>query len=81
MILKMIRITAAAVTFTLALHASITGNHSFIGWMMLSLGVMMLVMGIEEIQKDKKVIGYVSLGAFVLISSTGIEQLIHLYKQ
>ncbi|TFE02346.1 DUF3953 domain-containing protein [Jeotgalibacillus salarius] len=81
MILKLIRITAAVVTFAFALHSSITESHLYIGWMMLSLGVMMLAMGIEEIQKDKKWIGYVSLGAFVLISSTGIEQLIQLYKQ
>ncbi|AJD89724.1 hypothetical protein JMA_04070 [Jeotgalibacillus malaysiensis] len=81
MTLKLIRITAAAVTFAFAMHGLITGSNLLIGWMMLSLGVMMLVMGIEEIQKDKKLIGYVSLGAFVLISSTGIEQLIQLYKQ
>ncbi|MFB1082627.1 DUF3953 domain-containing protein [Jeotgalibacillus sp. JSM ZJ347] len=77
MALKIIRITAAIVTFAFAMHGLITGSNLLLGWMMLSLGVMMLVMEIEEIQKDKKLIGYVSLGAFVLIISTAIEQIMH----
>lgn len=48
----------AILTFGLAVFALLTQNFDYRHFMMLAMGLMMLVMGIKELRKEKKMIAY-----------------------
>ena len=58
----------AVITLGLALLGLITKNFDYQYYMLLSMGLMILVMGIKEIQKEKKFFAYPMLlaAAFIL---------------
>ncbi|MBM7578756.1 DUF3953 domain-containing protein [Jeotgalibacillus terrae] len=78
MTLKILSMGSALLTFAFAMHGLITDSNMFLGWMMLSFAMMILLMGIEEIQKDKKWIGYISFGASILISISAFQEILRL---
>lgn len=48
-------------------YGLLTENHSLQPYMLFFLGLMMLVMGLEEFQKGRQVCGYLSLFVFMFI--------------
>lgn len=78
MLLMILRIVFSIIAGALAVYGLVTQNFEYQAYMMLFLGLMMLVMGIQEIQKDKKLMGclliavfafslYVSIQSFILL--------------
>jgi len=63
--LKILRYVLSISTFALAVYGVITSNFEFNHIMILLLGLTMLVMGIEEFQKERKSIGILLVGVFV----------------
>jgi hypothetical protein len=63
-LLLILLILFSTVTLVLAGYGLVTGSFAFQGYMMLFLGLTMLVMGIQEIQKNKKLIGWLLIGVF-----------------
>lgn len=51
-ILKRTRIGLAVVTFSIIVYANITEDYEAMPYMMLCLGILMLVMGIEYFKKE-----------------------------
>jgi Protein of unknown function (DUF3953) len=65
--LKIIRRLISIIVLSLAVHGLFTGNFNLIPLMMLFLGVLMFIMGVEEFQKNQKSYrGYVFLVASLL---------------
>ncbi len=65
MILKRIRIGLAVVTFSIIAYVKITEDYAAMSYMMLFLGGLMLVMGIEYFKKDSTPY----LGYFLLVAA------------
>nr|WP_026907259.1 YczI family protein [Paucisalibacillus globulus] len=59
--LKILRIVFSIVTMGLAVYGLTTQNFEYGHVMILFLGLMMLVLGIEEFQKGKKRSGWLSI--------------------
>ena len=57
-LLKILRYVLSIATFLLAVYGLITKKFEFNHIMIFLLGLTMLVMGIEEFQKERKVIGF-----------------------
>ncbi|AVK96867.1 DUF3953 domain-containing protein [Lysinibacillus sphaericus] len=56
--LKILRILFSIVGICLALYGFITKDYKFQAYMILFLGLMMLIMGIQEFQHQKKFTGW-----------------------
>jgi Protein of unknown function (DUF3953) len=63
--LKILRYVLSISTFALAVYGVITSNFEFNHIMIFLLGLTMLVMGIEEFQKERKTIGLLLVGVFI----------------
>ena len=63
--LKILRYVLSISTFALAVYGVITSNFEFNYIMIFLLGLTMLVMGIEEFQKERKTIGILLVGVFI----------------
>ncbi|WLR58843.1 DUF3953 domain-containing protein [Guptibacillus hwajinpoensis] len=63
--LKILRYVLSLSTFALAVYGLITSNFEFNHIMIFLLGLTLLVMGIEELQKERKTIGILLVGVFV----------------
>ncbi|PFG13510.1 DUF3953 domain-containing protein [Bacillus sp. es.036] len=63
--MKILRYVLSISTFTLAVYGVITSNFEFSHIMIFLLGLTMLVMGIEEFQKERKSIGILLVGVFI----------------
>lgn len=59
--LKTLRIVLAIIVIVLAGYGSLIGNSIVMPYMMLFMGAMLLVMGISEIKKKRKRIGFFSI--------------------
>ncbi|MCQ6277535.1 YczI family protein [Bacillus sp. V3B] len=65
--LKISRVILAVIVITMAGYGLLTENHWLQPYMLFFLGLMMLVMGLEEFQKGRKVYGYLSLFVFMFL--------------
>ncbi|WP_143469683.1 YczI family protein [Lentibacillus sediminis] len=59
--LNIIRIITAVIAGSLAIYALITGNHHVMPYMMFFMGVMLLAMGLSEIKKERRRMGFLSI--------------------
>ncbi|WP_461178521.1 YczI family protein [Virgibacillus ainsalahensis] len=55
------RAISAIITGALAIYGLITGNTDVMPYMMFFMGVMVLVMGISEIKKERRRMGFISI--------------------
>lgn len=67
-VLTILHILFAILTFGLALFGLLTQNFDYQYYMLLSMGLMILVMAIKDLRKEKKVFAYLMFlaAAFVL---------------
>lgn len=63
------RIVSGIIVFALGIYGLTTDNNAILPFMMFFLGIMSLVMGISELYKKRKSIGFVSIiaAAFVFL--------------
>jgi Protein of unknown function (DUF3953) len=71
--LKIFRYVLSISTFALAVYIVITSNFKFNHIMIFLLGLTMLVMGIEEFQKERKTIGLLLVGVFIFLLFVSIK--------
>ncbi|ANU12341.1 hypothetical protein BBH88_18620 (plasmid) [Planococcus antarcticus DSM 14505] len=66
--LTILHILLAVLTLGLALFALLTQNFDYQYYTLLSLGLMILVMGIKELRKEKKIFAYliILVAAYIL---------------
>lgn len=74
--LTMLRLVFALITMVLAGFGLITKNFDYQAYAFLFLGLMSLVIGIQEIQKKRKMMGWFSIIAFVFILYVAIQSFI-----
>ena len=74
--LTMLRLLFAVITVVLAVFGLITKNFDYQAYALLFLGLMSLVIGIQEIQKKRKMMGWFSILAFVFILYVAIQSFI-----
>jgi hypothetical protein len=69
--LRILRYVFAIIGFSLAVYGLITKNFEFQSYMIFTLGLMILVMGLEEFQKERKASGWllVAVSIFSLFVS------------
>ena len=74
LLLKILHILFAVLTFGLALFGLITQNFNYQHFMVLSMGLMLLVMGLKELRKKKKASAYLIMlaAAFVLFVAINV---------
>lgn len=65
--LKIIRIILSAVIITMAGYGLFTDNVWLLPYMLFLMGVMLLVMGLEEFQKGRTEYGYISVAACIFL--------------
>ncbi|MDF2936576.1 MAG: hypothetical protein K0Q90_1949 [Paenibacillaceae bacterium] len=71
--LKTFRILFLAITIALAGYGLITKNYEFQTYMTLFLGFTMLVMGIQELQQNKKLTGWLLIAVFAFLLFVSIQ--------
>lgn len=62
-----LRVLFAVIVALIAGYGLITKNFEYQSFMMFFLSLMMLVMGLEEFQKERKVMGWFSIVAFLFV--------------
>lgn len=72
--LTILHILFAALTFGFALYGLLTQNFEYQNFMILSMGMMLLVMGIKELRGKRKWVAYLMFlaAAFVLFVAASI---------
>jgi hypothetical protein len=71
---KILRIVLSLTTITLAIYGLITSNFEFMPYMMLSLGALMLFIGIVEIRRQRKAYwGYISIVVSLFVVYVAIQ--------
>lgn len=75
-LLKMLRIILAVIVVLISGYGLITNNFELQPYMMFFLGIMMLVMGLDELQNGRKEYGWISLVVFLLLLFVSIKGLI-----
>ncbi|WP_175987437.1 DUF3953 domain-containing protein [Bacillus sp. Marseille-Q1617] len=65
--LKVLRITFASIALIMASYSLVTDNFWLQPYTLFLLGVMLLIMGLEEFQKGKIVYGYLSMGVSLFL--------------
>ena len=68
-----LRVIFAVIVTFIAGYGLITNNHEFQSYMMFFLSLFMLVMGLEEFRKGQKVIGWISIVAFLFILFVSLQ--------
>lgn len=74
--LTMLRLLFALITMVLAVFGLITKNFDYQAYAFIFLGLMALVMGIQEMQKKKKMMGWFSIIASVFFLYVAIQSFI-----
>ncbi|WP_047981855.1 DUF3953 domain-containing protein [Ornithinibacillus contaminans] len=71
--LKVSRFILSAITIVLAAYGLITQNFTYSKFMILSLGLLMLVMGIQCFKNGQKTYGWLSMIVFLFSSFVSIQ--------
>ena len=74
--LIILRILLSIIVFVLGGYVLISGNNEVMPYMMFSLGAMMLVMGIDEIKKDRKKMGVIAIIVSIFIFYVSVQALL-----
>ncbi len=72
-VLKILRLSLSIAAFGLAVYGLVTRNFEFNSIMIFLLGLTMLVMGIEEIQKGRKGLSLWLFGVFSFLLFVSIQ--------
>lgn len=75
-LLIILRILLSIIVFVLGGYSLISGNYEVMPYMMFSLGAMMLVMGIDEIMKDRKKTGVIAIIVSIFIFYVSVQALL-----
>ncbi|WP_102272156.1 YczI family protein [Cytobacillus massiliigabonensis] len=75
-LLKVLRYVFTVITFLFASYGVFTEDYKFADIMLLFLGLTMLVMGIEELQKGQKGVGWLLLAVFLFSIFVSIKGLL-----
>jgi hypothetical protein len=70
-----LRVIFAVIIASIAGYGLITGDFEFQSFMLFFLSLMMLVMGLEEFQKERKVMGWISIIAFLFVLFVALQGL------
>ena len=62
--LKILQILFSIITIALASYGLVTQDFQLGAYMMLFLGLTMLVLGLQEFKKNKKITGWLLIGVF-----------------
>ncbi|OAB38622.1 hypothetical protein PMSD_06295 [Paenibacillus macquariensis subsp. defensor] len=76
MLLKFCKIIISILVITISIYCLITKRFELLPYMMLCLGVFMLVLGLEELQKGRKRFWYMSIIVAVFIFYISIQNLL-----
>ncbi|WP_306822133.1 YczI family protein [Mesobacillus foraminis] len=68
-----LRVIFSVIVAFIAGYGLITKNFEFQSYMMFFLSLMMLVMGLEEFRKERKVMGWISIVAFVFVLFVSLQ--------
>lgn len=71
--LKLLRYVLSPVVLIIAVYGLITKNFDFQSLMILLLGLLMLVMGLEEFRKKKKTLGWLLIVVFIFSLFVSIQ--------
>ncbi|WP_445486964.1 DUF3953 domain-containing protein [Niallia sp. 03133] len=71
--LKILRYILSVVTILFATYGLITKNFEFNHIMIFLLGLTMLIMGLEEFRKERKVNGWLMVGVFLFSLFVSIQ--------
>ena len=71
--LKILRYVLSVITLLFASYGLITKDFKFGDFMIFFLGLTMLVMGLEEFRKERKVMGWCLIAVFLLSLFVSIE--------
>ena len=71
--LKILQILFSIITVALASYGLVTQDFQLGAYMILFLGLAMLVSGLQEFQKDKKVSGWMLIGVFAFLMFVAIQ--------
>ena len=71
--LKILRKVLSIVTLLFIVYGLITQNFEYSPFMMFFLGLTLLVMGLEEFQKERKMYGWSLVIVFLLLLSVSIQ--------
>lgn len=72
-LLTILQILFSALTMGLAIFGLFTENFEYQNLLLLSMGLMVLVMGIRELRKEKKAFAYIIMLAAAFILYVSIE--------
>ncbi len=70
-LLNILRYVFGAIVIVLAGYSVIIGNYALMPYIILSLGAMLLVIGLSEFQKEKRLFAYVyfAISAFNILAA------------
>jgi hypothetical protein len=75
-LLKILHILFSIITVILAGYGLITGDFQFQAYMILFLGLTMLILGLQEFKRNKKMSGWLLIGVFSFSIFVVIQNLI-----
>ncbi|SET94037.1 Protein of unknown function [Salinibacillus kushneri] len=74
--LKILRYIFSIIAMVFAVYGLITSDFNFQPYMMFFLGLMLLVMGVEEFQKERKAYGWLLVVVFLFLLFVSIQTLL-----
>lgn len=74
--LKALTVVLPIIVIVLAGYALMSGNDIIMSYMMLLVSVMLLVMGIDEIKKERKQIGIFSIIISVVVFFVSVQDIL-----
>ena len=77
--LKILQILFSIITVAFAGYGLFTRDFQFQAYMMLFLGLTMLVLGLQEVKRNKKVTGWMLIGVFAFSIFAAIQSFMLIY--
>lgn len=77
--LKILQIIFSIITVAFAGYGLFTRDFQFQAYMMLFLGLTMLVLGLQEFKRNKKVTGWMLIGVFAFSIFAAIQSFMLIY--
>ena len=77
--LKTLQIIFSIITVAFAGYGLLTRDFQFQAYMMLFLGLTMLVLGLQEFKRNKKVTGWMLIGVFAFSIFAAIQSFMLIY--
>lgn len=77
--LKILQIIFSIITVAFAGYGLLTRDFQFQAYMMLFLGLTMLILGLQEFKRNKKVTGWMLIGVFAFSIFAAIQSFMLIY--